>query len=127
MDQYPFTTAGVKAWQLDLHAAPDDVIEEEAGDAESNMKGWLMERFSLTQDQQDYLVALDNALTQHWGESIAYFIRCRLPIELNKPDVIPEVRSSKLVLSDEELETLEGATKLTAAAMKGRLRFTITY
>lgn len=127
MGTFPLTTAGAADWQTALYASPAAVVEQEAADAESNFKIWLNGRFELAADQEAYLDGIANDLTQHWGVSVAFFIRHRLPIELIKPEQTPVARSSKLVLSEEELKALEESLRASSGAFEGVLRFRITY
>jgi len=127
METFPFTTAGAAAWQSALYASPAPVIAQEAEDVEADFKGWVGGRFELDAEQSAYLNGLDDGLTQHWGASVAFFIRHRLPIEMVKPETAPAVRSNKLVLSEEELRELEGTRQVSGAIFEGVLRFRITY
>ena len=128
METFPLTTVGVAAWQAKLYQSAVSVIEQEAADAATNFKDWLSGRFDLRADQMTYLSDIDDNLTQHWGSNVAFFIRRRLPIEFIKPEETPAVRSSKLVLSEEELRELEEGARVSAErTFEGVLRFRITY
>lgn len=129
MEQFPLTTAGVAGWQTWLYALDPEVIAQEADDAEYNFKAWVNDRFELSAGQAAYLDGLDETLTARWGENVAFFVLHRLPIELAKPEESPEAKSSKLILSEEELQTLQGQQRTSAdgVAFTGVLRFSITY
>ncbi len=129
MERVPLTTAGAVLWQTWLRAQAPHVIQQEADDAEDDFKGLVNRRFELNPGQVAYLEGLPDALTDEWGASVSFFIRHGLPIELIKPDESPEVRSSKLILSEEELRTLMPTAARTAETngFEGVLRFRITY
>ncbi len=116
-------------WQDELNGSPATVIEQEAVAVETNPKAWFLDRFITTPEQEAFIVSQDDTLAQYWGASIAFFIRHGLPIELVKPAEKPAVRSSKLILSEEELRQLAPTAARTDAdaQLDGILRFIITY
>lgn len=129
MERFPLTAAGAVLWQTWLYAQTLEVIQQEANDAEDDFKGLVERRFDINPGQVAYLEGLADALTDQWGASVAFFINHRLPIELIKPEESPEVRSSKLILSKEELRTLAPTmrTQVDGPTFEGVLQFHITY
>ncbi len=124
--QFDFTPEGVQQWQTGLYASPDAVVKQEADAAGTDLVGWLPVRFSLNEDQLDFLQGIDPDLTQHWAESLAYFITNRLRIVLVKPTAPLAARSWKRVTSEDVSAAQQGQSKL-AEGSETVLTFTIAY
>lgn len=124
---YPFTTDGVANWQHDLYALSDQAVWEESALAAADFAYWLVIRFALDEAQQTFLNGIPARQLQHWGASVSYFIRSRLPITLTKPEPpATGVRSAKLVIG-EELDSTSDGTRTLGSDTQSRLHFRIQY
>ncbi|MGK6351579.1 hypothetical protein [Parapedobacter sp. DT-150] len=127
-DRYLFTNDGVQLWQSALYAQTDAELWKEAALVAAGLADWLPYRFELSTDQVTFLIGIDESLRQVWAVEIAYAIRHRIPIILNKPEQ-PEgisITNTKLVLSEGELDSSPGST--ASSGGEGRhLTFIIVY
>lgn len=128
LPQFNFSPEGVQQWQTALYALPDAEVQKEADAAGSDLAAWLPIRFTLNPDQVDFLQGIPPDTTQHWGDSLAYFIVRRLRIVLVKPEAVSTAaqRSWKRVTSEDVTEAQSGQAK-QAGERSAVLTFTIKY
>jgi|GEM_PF-580819 hypothetical protein len=127
-NRYAFTGNGVQQWQNELYAQTDTELWKEAALVSTGLLSWLPHRFELSVDQEAFLAGINESLRQVWAVEIAYAIRHRIAIILDKPQPPSGigVNNTKLVLSEEELDSRSGTG--TDSGMDNRhLTFRIVY
>ncbi|MND82321.1 hypothetical protein D3C87_983920 [compost metagenome] len=82
--QFNFDGPGVKGWQNYLYTQNTIVIEDEKIFIETNLLGWLPERFKLTASQLQYAADLGSAAQDYFASQIAEAVALRIPIVLER-------------------------------------------
>ncbi|WP_286862255.1 MULTISPECIES: hypothetical protein [Sphingobacterium] len=82
--QFSFDGPGVKGWQNYLYTQDTIVIEDEKIFIETNLLGWLPERFKLTASQLQYAADLGSAAQDYFASQIAEAVALRIPIVLER-------------------------------------------
>lgn len=82
--QFSFDGPGVRNWQNYLYAQHPIVIEEERIYIETDLLGWLPDRFQLTAAQLQYAADLGSAAQDYFASQVAGAIALRIPIVLER-------------------------------------------
>lgn len=121
---YPFTPQGVRDWQDNLYAQPDEAVRQEAEFAFLYFEDWITQRFSLNETQQAYVHQLDYAHVRFAADGVYFAVRHRLPIILEKPEQ-PAVRGAKLEELIKQFESADGENR--TASFTGQFIARISY
>lgn len=89
--QFPFTPEGVQQWQTVLYALPVQDRVAEASLVSSDFKEWIVRRFALDQDQQDYLNSMPEERIVFAAEGVSFAVEHGLPVILDKPEKPSEI------------------------------------
>lgn len=82
--QFSFDGPGAEDWQNYLYAQDAIVIQNEKIFIETDLLGWLSERFRLTTAQLQYSADLGTAAQDYFASQIAEAITLRIPILLER-------------------------------------------
>ena len=98
----PFLSpSGVTLKTMQLYLLEQEELETEATLIYYDIVGWILNNFTTSQHQRDFLAGLDQTYTEALGEQTARAVRHRWPIIFDPAVATKDVRSSKWVRSKE--------------------------
>ncbi len=123
----PFTPQDLLDWQADLYPQPDPVVDAAADAASANFKKWLTGCFEFSEDQMEFIDSIDASVLEHWANSVSYYIRHRLPIELDKPSNAEQGQRSRKLVTSKDRASSQTSSETREEAYGALLTFTISY
>ncbi|MEJ5144673.1 hypothetical protein [Sphingobacterium sp. MYb388] len=120
------STAGVSEKLIELYALPEVALQNEIDLINTDIKGWLIDSFDTTVDQESFINGLSAGFTEVLTGQLTRTLAQRWPVIFLPETADFAKRSSKWIKSKEENEAGEPATNKTAI-VTGSLTITTGY
>ncbi|UZJ63957.1 hypothetical protein OKW96_16305 [Sphingobacterium sp. KU25419] len=126
MGNPPLSTAGVSEKLIELYALPEVALQNEIDLINTDIKGWLIDSFDTTVDQESFINGLSAGYSIVLTEQLTRTLAQRWPVIFLTETADLAKRSSKWIKSKEENEASEpGANK--SVHVTGSLTITTGY
>lgn len=105
--QFTLTTADVDEWQNEIYQSGQVGIDQECTLIRANFVGWVSYRFSLTAEQQEFVISLGILAHQSCGTSLENALQHRGSITLDKDEDRTQktvAQNPKVVIWEERLQ-----------------------
>ncbi len=107
MERPPLSNSGVTEKLDQLYALPDADLQKEINLINSDTKGWIVESFATTEDQESFINGLSSTYTSILAGQLTRTLESRWPVIFIQEATEPAARSSKWIKSKEENEASE--------------------
>jgi hypothetical protein len=97
---FSLTTQGVADQLAALYRLDDTELYMEADDIRADFKGWLMNHFTLTNEQKECINRMSANTLQAFGDMSCFALKNRLEISFEEPASPPPPGSAKFVIAE---------------------------
>lgn len=122
---YPFTPTGVSNQLADLYALTPAQLAVEAAAVKADLRTWLIDHFTLSNDQKTYLNKIPDSAIKDFADQIAYCFSHKLNISLIYPAPPAGAARSKYVEATNSTKITTGSD--VEPTVTGELIFTMRY
>lgn len=118
---FSLTTQGVADQLATLYQLDDPALQAEAEAIRADFKSWIMDHFTITNDQKECLNRMSANTLQSFGDMSCFGLKNRLDISFEEPASPPPPGYGKFVVAENETTLKTRANGSSTGS--GRIKF----